>query len=131
MNKVEVSGNLTRDPEFKTGQSGNCVCKFSVASSKRVTVNGEAKELTEFVNVVVFDPLAGTCAKNLHKGTGVIVLGEYKTRSYEKNGEKRYMTNVVASEVGIKLYPEKRDPSAFNQFGMAFNEPREYEEVPF
>lgn len=127
MNNVILSGNVTRDPAYKQTEKSS-VLRFSVACNKQV---GE-KEVAEFVNVTAFGGLADTASQQLHKGTGVLILGEYNTRSYEANGEKKYTTCVIAREIGLKLYPPARvNASAFNKFGFNAAESRSYEEGTF
>ena len=95
LNKVMIIGNLGKDPEMVSN-----VCKFSVATSKKWTGNnGNQQEHTEWHRVVCFGKLGELCAKYLQKGRKVYVEGELKTATYEKNGEKRYSTEVVASQV--------------------------------
>jgi len=101
MNKCIICGNLGKDPELTYTQSGNAVCKFSVAVNEKWTdSSGEKKEQTEWFNVVVWRGLAETCGKYLEKGRQVLVEGKIQTRSWEDDqGNKRYMTELVAKEV--------------------------------
>lgn len=99
MNKVILIGNLTRDPEISTTQSGISVCKFSLAISRRFT-NAEGERETDFINIVAWRTLADNCHRFLKKGSKAAVVGMIQTRSYEGNdGTKRYVTEVVAEEV--------------------------------
>ena len=99
MNKVILIGNLTRDPELMTTQNGVSVCRFSVAVS-RDYANGDGTRETDFFNVSVWRGRADTCGKYLKKGNKVGIVGNLQNRSYEdKNGEKRTVTEIVASEV--------------------------------
>jgi single-strand DNA-binding protein len=95
MNKAIIIGNLTRDPELRTTNSGISKCNFTVAVQRR----GENKE-ADFIPVVTWRGLADNCGKYLAKGRQVAVLGSIQTRSYDAaSGEKRYVTEVVADEV--------------------------------
>lgn len=124
MNTVILSGNLTRDPVYKQTEKSS-VLRFSIACNKQV---GD-KEIAEYVNVTVFGGLADTAVKQLKKGTGILILGEYNTRSYEANGEKKYATTVIAREIGLKLFPPARvNAAAWNKFGFNAAESRSYEE---
>ncbi len=99
MNKVILIGNLTKDPELTTTNSGVSVCRFTLAVSRRFA-NAEGERETDFINVVVWRVLADNCHKFLKKGSKTAVVGNLQTRSYDANdGTKRYITEVVAEEV--------------------------------
>lgn len=100
LNKVYLIGNLTRDPEEKALPSGMKVTSFSVATNRRYKDQAGAwQEATEYHNVVVFGRQAETSAQYLHKGNSVLVEGRMQTRSWEKDGQKQYRTEVVAERV--------------------------------
>lgn len=100
LNKVFVAGNLTRDPETRALPSGASVCSFGVATNRVwYDQNREKQESTEFHNIVVFGRQADTCAQYLKKGSGVLVEGRIQTRSWEKDGQKQYRTEIVAERV--------------------------------
>ena len=100
LNKVFVAGNLTRDPELRALPSGANVTSFGVATNRVwKDQNGEKKEATEFHNIVVFGRQADTCAQYLKKGQQVLVEGRLQTRSWEKDGQKQYRTEIVADRV--------------------------------
>ena len=107
MNKICLTGNLTRDPELRATQSGISVCTFTLAVSRRYTdANGERQ--TDFINIQVWRGLAENCAKYLSKGRKAAVVGSLQSRSYEdKDGNKRYALDVVADEVDF--LPSKND----------------------
>ena len=99
MNKVILVGNLTRDPELTETQSGISVCRFAIAVS-RDYANSEGTRETDFFNITVWRGRAENCGKYLKKGNKVAIVGSLQTRSYEdKDGIKRNVTDVVASEV--------------------------------
>lgn len=99
MNKVILIGNLTKDIELQTTNSGVIVGKFTLAVSRRfANANGDRE--TDFINIVVWRELAENCAKYLSKGSKCGVVGEMQTRSYDaQDGTKRYVTEVMANEV--------------------------------
>lgn len=100
LNKVLLYGNLTRDPELRALPSGMNVVNFSVATNRVFRDrDGKKQEQTDFHNVVVFGRQADTISQYLKKGSGVMVEGRLQTRSWEKDGEKRYRTEVVADRV--------------------------------
>ena len=99
MNKVILVGNLTRDPELTETPNGIAVCRFAIAVS-RDYANSEGTRETDFFNITVWRGRAENCGKYLKKGNKVAIVGSLQTRSYEdKDGIKRNVTDVVASEV--------------------------------
>jgi single-strand DNA-binding protein len=99
VNKVILVGHLGKDAEAKFTPSGVSVTRFSVATSRRWKdqASGEWKEETDWHNVTQWR--AENLAQYLTKGKQVYVEGKLQTRSYEKDGEKKYSTEVVADEV--------------------------------
>ena len=99
MNKVILVGNLTRDPELTETSTGIAVCRFAIAVS-RDYANAEGNRETDFFNITVWRGRAENCGRYLKKGNKVAIVGSLQTRSYEdKDGIKRNVTDVVASEV--------------------------------
>ena len=99
MNKVIILGNLTRDPELNTTNSGISVCRFTLAVSRRYS-NSEGEREADFIPVVVWRGQADNCAKYLKKGSKACVTGSLQVRTYDaQDGSKRYATEVVAEEV--------------------------------
>lgn len=100
LNKAMIYGNLTRDPELKALPSGMNVCSMSLATNRVYKDrDGNKQENTDYHNVVVFGVQAENSAKYLTKGNGVYVEGRLQTRSWEKDGQKQYRTEVVADRV--------------------------------
>jgi single-strand DNA-binding protein len=99
VNKVILVGNLGRDPEVRSMQSGDKVCNLSVATSERWKDrnSGEMQEKTEWHRVVVFDQkLAEVAEKYLKKGSKVFLEGQLQTRKWTDNsGVEKYTTEVV------------------------------------
>ena len=99
MNKVILVGNLTRDPELSETPSGVAVCRFAIAVS-RDYASADGNRETDFFNITVWRGRAEVCGKYLKKGNKVAIVGSLQNRSYEdKDGIKRNVTDVVASEV--------------------------------
>lgn len=98
LNRVQLIGNLGKDPESRITPNGKKVSHFSLAVSNRwKSGKGEAKEYTEWVNVEAWERLGEICQQYLHKGSLVFLEGRLKTDKYEdKNGEIKYFTKVVA-----------------------------------
>ena len=98
MNKVFLIGRLSRDPELRHTTSGTAVCQINVAISRPVASGSEPQ--TDFINVVVWNKQAENVAKYLAKGRQIAVEGRIQTRTYDDpNGQKRYITEVVADNV--------------------------------
>ncbi len=97
INKVILVGNLGRDPEIRTMQSGDKVANLSVATSERwKDRNGERQERTEWHRVVIFSQPLVTLSENyLRKGSKIYLEGQLETRSWEQDGQKKYTTEVV------------------------------------
>ncbi len=99
MNKVYLIGNLTRDPELSETASGVKMCRFSIAVNRTYSTN-EGERITDFFNIIVWRNPAESCGRYLKKGSKVAVFGSLQNRSYEdKDGVKRTVTDIVASEV--------------------------------
>ena len=99
MNRVDLVGRLTRDPELRHTSSGRAVCQLNLAINRTFTnQNGERE--ADFINVVVWDKQAENVSKYVTKGRLVSVEGRLQSRSYDdKDGKKVYVTEVIASSV--------------------------------
>ena len=97
-NKVILMGNLTKDPELKLTPSGVSVTTFSIAVGRRFAKQGD--EVTaDFFNVVAWRNTAEFVANYFSKGKGIVVVGSLQNRSWtDQNGQKHYVTEVVADE---------------------------------
>lgn len=101
VNKVMLIGNLGAEPEGRFTQSGIAVSNFSVCTSERwKDKSGQQQQTEEWHRVVAWKNLAEVCGKYLHKGSKVYVEGKLQTRKWQdKNGNDRYTTEIVASDV--------------------------------
>ena len=100
LNKVMLIGNLTRDPELKSLPSGIQVTSFSLATNRVYRDrDGNKQEQAEYHNIVVFGRQAETSAQYLKKGDSAMIEGRLQTRSWEKDGQKQYRTEIVADSV--------------------------------
>jgi single-strand DNA-binding protein len=100
VNKAILIGHLGQDPEVRFLASGQAVARLSVATNEKwKDAAGELKERTDWHNVVVWGKTAEHCGQYLTKGRQVYVEGSIRTRDYEKDGVKRYITEVVAQRV--------------------------------
>ena len=97
MNKVLLTGRLTRDPEMRSLASGKNVTQFSVATTEYA---GNGKERPEYHNIVTWDRLAEICGAYLGKGQQVAVEGRIQTRTWDdEQGKRHWKTEIVASGV--------------------------------
>jgi len=101
LNKVQLIGRLGTDPDYRcTPASGTPVATFSLATSeRRKGKDGDSKEITEWHNIVTWKTLADTCHNYLTKGKLIFVEGKIRTRKYQKDGQDRYITEIVADQV--------------------------------
>lgn len=104
MNKIILIGNLTKNPELKELPSGVYVCNMNIAVSRDFGEDG-----ADYFDIKVFNKQAQNCDKFLSKGRKVAVMGRLQNRSYEdKDGNKRYVTEVIANDVEF-LSPKEND----------------------
>lgn len=127
LNKVMIIGRLGKDPEIRYTQSQIPVATLTLATSETFVKDGVKKEETEWHKVVVWDKLAGNCQKYLTKGSMVYVEGKLKTRMWEKNGEKRYSTEIIGSTVQFLSTGNKGEKKDEIPPAPAYN----FDEVPF
>ena len=98
MNKVMLIGNLTKDPEQGTTANGIAYCKMSIAVNRDFAdASGERK--ADFFNIMSWRGLAENCKKYLSKGKKIAVSGRVETRTYEQDGVKKYMTEIIADNI--------------------------------
>ena len=110
MNKVLLTGRLTRDPEMRALASGKHVTQFSVASHEYV---GNGKERPEFHNIVTWDRLAEICGRYLGKGQQVSIEGRLQTRTWDdERGARHWKTEIVATNVEMLSGRGKKDYAA-------------------
>lgn len=112
MNSVQILGNLARDPELRFTKTGRAVATNTYIDS----ATDETKEQTAFINCVAWGK-TGEAVGACKKGERLFVEGRIQTRSYEdSNGQKKYVTEVVANFVGRKLEGEFDSGSNFDSF---------------
>lgn len=127
MNSVHLLGNVTRDVQVRVTKTGKAVSSFTVAINRKF---GD-KESTDFVNCVAWGALAESVGNQVRKGSRVYVHGRFTTRSYEdSNGDKRYVSEVVADTVAMVLNSAKKKNDGAENFysmGTVSND----EKIPF
>lgn len=101
LNRAQIIGNLTRDPELRTTTSGQSVVNFGVATNRAYTDKaGQKVDTAEFHNVVAWGKLADICSQYLGKGRKVFVEGRLQTREWEgQDGSKKRTTEIVADNM--------------------------------
>jgi single-strand DNA-binding protein len=110
VNKVLLTGRLTRDPEMRALASGKHVTQFSVATNEYA---GNGKERPEFHNIVTWDRLAEICGRYLGKGQQVAIEGRIQTRTWDDDqGKRHWKTEIVASSVEMLSGRRKKDYAA-------------------
>jgi len=101
-NSVRLIGHLGNAPEIKTVDNGNKMAKLSIATNDFYTdKNGEKQTETIWHNLVAWGKTAELVEQLLHKGTEVAIEGKLNSRSYEKEGEKKYVTEVVVNDFAV------------------------------
>lgn len=141
MNKVFLIGNLTRDPELTTTNSGVQMCRFGIAVN-RSFANADGVRETDFFNITAWRGNAERCGKYLHKGNKVAITGTIQMRNYESNGEKRTSVDIIvediefltprASDGGSAPYEPAAAPAAPQEAAkVAELEPIEDSDLPF
>ena len=99
MNKLFITGNLTRDPELRTTSAGKEVCTFTVAVNRRKTGNNQQPE-ADYFRVSAWDGLAKSCGQFLAKGRKVAVIGSVSVHTFQtQTGETKAQLEVNASDV--------------------------------
>lgn len=107
VNKVILLGRLGRDPETRyASEGGTPICHLAVATSRRYKDrDGNRGEETEWHNVVLFGKTAEIAQRYLQKGSEVYVEGRLRTSSYEKDGVKRYSTEIIGESMQLGARP--------------------------
>ena len=111
LNKTQLIGNLTRDPELRYTPQGTAVCTFGLATNRQWTTDaGEKREEAEFHRLVAWNKLAEICSQLLFKGRRIFVEGRLQTRQWTgQDGSPRQTTEIVVSDMII--LDSKRGPS--------------------
>jgi single-strand DNA-binding protein len=101
LNRVQLIGNLTRDPELRQIPGGQTVASFSIATNFTWTdQSGQRQDKSEFHNIVAWRKLADICGQYLRKGSKIFLEGRLQTREWEgEDGVKRYRTEIVADNM--------------------------------
>jgi len=103
LNKVQLIGNLTRDPELRYTPQGTAVCTFGLATNRTwVTDAGEKREEADFHRLVAWNKLAELCSQLLSKGRKIYIEGRLQTRSWtDQQGAQKSITEIVINDMII------------------------------
>ena len=114
INEVILIGNTGKDPEYKTLQDGTPVAKLTIATTESYRLkNGETTTNTEWHPVIVWRGLATFAQQYIHKGSLIYIEGKLRHRQYEdKEGQKKYVTEVVAEQIVLL---DKKTKTAENE----------------
>lgn len=140
MNNVVLIGRLTRDPELRyIPITGTAVCTFTIAVDKGMSkekkdeAKAQNQPTADFINIVVWGKTAENCANFLEKGLLVGIRGRIQSRTYDKDGEKRYITEVVAQETEFLEWKKDSNTnhgSSFDGYLEGFH-PVDSDDIPF
>jgi single-strand DNA-binding protein len=136
LNKAVIAGNVGNDPKINQTDSGKDVANFSIATNDRWKdkQTGEMKEHTEWHNIVVWGPLVSKVIEPyVKKGSPIYIEGQIKNRSYEKDGETKYVTEVVLQGPNsvLKLNGRSTSPSDEVSTSQTPQNGVEEDEIPF
>jgi single-strand DNA-binding protein len=125
LNRVQLIGNLTRDPELRYTPSGTAVCSFSIATNRNWTTDtGEKKDEVEFHRIVAWNKLAELCSQFLVKGRKVFVEGRLQTRSWAaQDGTQKQTTEIIINDM-ILLDSKKSGEQEVAEVEEAVEEPK-------
>jgi single-strand DNA-binding protein len=130
INRVTLLGNLGKDPELRYTPQGTPMAKLTLATNERFKdKSGEWQDRAEWHNVVLWNRLAEIARDHLKKGSKVYIDGRLETRSWDKDGEKRYTTSVVANDIVMLTgkQEEKTETPVPNVHGVTVTD----EDIPF
>lgn len=129
-NRVELIGNLTRDPELRYTPNGAAVCTFGLATNRTYVTDGEKKEEVDFHRLVAWNKLAELCNQLLKKGNKVFISGRLQTRSFEgQDGQNRQITEIVVEDM-ILLSPKSAAEGTFEEDVSPGESPKETKTEP-
>ena len=98
MNKIELLGRLTKEPEVRYTTKNASVSNFTLAVDRRVKKENETN--ADFFNIRAFGTLADICNKYLHKGSQIVIIGRIQNRTWDdEQGQKHYTTEIIAEEM--------------------------------
>lgn len=117
INRVVLTGRLTRNPELKTTQNGLSVASFTIAVNRQFS-NSNGNREADFINCVIWRKSAENLCKYTHKGSLIGIDGRLQTRSYDNNGQKVFVTEVVVDSFSLL---ESKNENQTNNAGNTGN----------
>ena len=131
LNRAMIIGNIGSGPEVRYTKSGTAVANFNIATTEKWKgQDGQMQEQVEYHRIVAFARLGEICQEYLSKGSKVYIEGRIQTRSWEdKDGQKRYTTEIVARE--MKMLDSMQKEQSGPVYSDMPPEVKEGEEVPF
>src|SRR5687767_11413912 len=130
-NRVELIGNLTRDPEMRYTPSGAAVITFTIATNRTFVSDGEKKEEADFHRIVAWNKLAELCQQLLKKGNRVFVSGRLQNRTWEgQDGQQRNTTEIVIEDMILLTSRNGSGTDASEDFGDEQVPSRQADEDP-
>lgn len=134
INRVIISGNLTRDPQIRRTQGGTSIMDFGVAVNDRRKNNqtGEWEDVPNFVDVVMFGKRAESLSNYLAKGAKVCIEGKLRYSSWEKDGNRRSKLEVIADEVEfMNQRKQQSQPQYVESTVIDGNQGDIYDDIPW
>lgn len=130
INKVILVGNVGRDVDFRALPTGTNIAKFTLATSEKRFKDQDGQPHTEWHRIVAWGKLAEICSKYVTKGRQLYVEGRLRTSSYEKDGVKRYSTEIYADT--IEFLGRRSDQGAqVPGGGTGYPDDTDTDDVPF
>lgn len=120
MNKVILVGRLTRDPELKNTNNNIAVCRFTLAVDRRFKNQNGEKE-TDFITCVAWRSQAEFINRYFGKGNRIGIIGNIQTRTWDNNGQRQYMTEVIVDEVEFVESRNNGDGSSYRNNNFRSN----------
>jgi len=128
INKVNLVGNVGRDVELRSLSTGTSLAKFTLATSEpRFKDRDTGEPHTEWHNIIAWGKLAEFCGQYVTKGRQLYIEGRIRTRTYDKDGQKKWFTEVHADD--IQLLGRRSDQGSAPDAGAGF--PADEDDVPF
>lgn len=142
LNKVILMGHMTADPELKQTTSGISVCSFSIGVNRRYSKADQGQQSVDFINIVAWRQQAEFVSRYFKKGSSIVICGSIQTRNWtDNNGQKRYVTEVVADEVSFgapaaasqgteRAQSQSYTPTAYGAPSFNSTGSADFEEIP-
>ena len=131
LNRCEFIGNVGADPDVRNTPNGDMVVNFNLAVSESWTKDGQKQERTEWVRCVAWRKLAEIIQQYVKKGSKIYIEGKMQTRSWEdKDGQKRYTTEIVANEM-LMLDSREQGQQQSQQGQQQYQQDEDDEQLPF